>query len=83
MKRKLLALLTVLLLLATMITPAYADLLWEPRNNQFYETHGNTVHNRTYLTNGGDGYVTVRTAPDSRTEITNIANGTRFFVVFK
>lgn len=82
MKRKLLALLTVLLLLATMVTPAYADLLWEPRNNQFYETHGNTVHNRTYLANGGDGYVTVRTAPDARTEVANIANGTRFFVVY-
>jgi hypothetical protein len=82
MKRKLLALLTALLLMATMITPAYADLLWEPRGNQFYESHGATVHNRTYLTNGGDGYVTVLSSPDSRKEVANIANGTRFFVVY-
>ena len=82
MKRKLLALLTVLLLLVTMVTPAFADLLWEPRSNSFYESHGGTYHNRAYLANGGDGYVTVRTAPDSRSEVVNLANGTRFFVVY-
>ena len=82
MKRKLLALLTVLLLLVTMVTPAFADVLWEPRGNSFYESHGSTYHNRTYLANGGDGYVTVRTAPDSRSEVVNLANGIWFNVVY-
>ena len=82
MKRKLLALLTVLLLLAAMVTPAFADVLWEPRGNNFYESHGGTYHNRAYLANGEKGYVTVRIAPDSKSEVVNLANGTRFFVVY-
>ena len=82
MKRKLLALLTTLLLLATMVTPAFADVLWMPRGNNFFETHDCAVHNRSYLANGGDGYVTVRIAPDALTQVVNLANGTRFFVVY-
>lgn len=82
MKRKLLALLTTLLLLAAMVTPAFADVLWMPRGNNFFETHDCAVHNRSYLANGGDGYVTVRIAPDALTQVVNLANGTRFFVVY-
>lgn len=84
MKRKLLALLTVLLLLVTMVTPAFADVLWAPRGNSFYESHSNecSYHDRSYLANGEKGYVTVRTAPDSLTEVVNLPNGTRFNVVY-
>lgn len=80
MKRKLLALLTVLLLLAAMATPAFADVLWMPRENVSYDY--DEVLNRAFLANGGDGYVTVYTAPDSMSKVTNLANGTRFYVVY-
>lgn len=80
MKRKLLALLTVLLLLVTMVTPAFADVLWMPRGNASFEY--DAVLNRAFLTNGGDGYVTVYTAPNSMSKVANLANGTRFYVVY-
>ena len=66
MKRKLTALLTALMLLALMVTPAFADLIIEP-NNSFYERHRDecVYHDRGYIANGEKGYVTVLTAPDS------------------
>lgn len=83
MKRKLIALLTAVLLLAALAVPAFADVIWEPENS-FYSTHRDecAYHDRSYLANAGDGYVTVRKAPGSSAEIANIANGTRFFVQF-
>lgn len=83
MKRKLLALLTAMLMVVTLVTPAFADIIWEPYGDSFYDRHRNeiTYHDRGYLANGEKGYVTVRTAPDSMTEVVNLANGTRFFVV--
>ena len=80
MKRKLLALLTVLLLVVTMVTPAFADVLWMPRENVSYDY--DKVLNRAFFTNGGDGYVTVYTAPNSMSKVTNLANGTQFCVVY-
>ena len=83
MKRKLLALLTAMLLVVTSVTPAFADIIWEPYGNSFYESHSDecSYHDRGYLANGEKGYVTVRTAPDSLAEVVNLANGSRFFVV--
>lgn len=80
MKRKLLALLTALLLMVMMATPAFADVLWMPRENVSYDY--DKVLNRVFFTNGGDGYVTVYTAPNSMSKVTNLANGTRFCVVY-
>lgn len=80
MKRKLLALLTALLLMVMMATPAFADVLWMPRENVSYDY--DKVLNRVFFTNGGDGYVTVYTAPGSMSKVTNLANGTRFCVVY-
>lgn len=84
MKRKLLALLTALLLLATMITPAFADLIWEPMGNGFYENHRDECEyvNRAFRANGAEGYVTIKKAPDSAGEIMNVNNGTTLFVNF-
>jgi len=81
--KKLFALLTALLLMVLMVTPAFADIIWEPYGNSFYERHRNECshHERSYLTNGEKGYVTVRTSPDSLSEVVNMINGTRFFVV--
>lgn len=80
MKRKLLALLMALLLMVMMATPAFADVLWMPRENVSYDY--DKVLNRVFFTNGGDGYVTVYTAPGSMSKVTNLANGTRFCVVY-
>lgn len=83
MKRKLIALLTAMLLTVALATPAFADLIWEPYGDAFYERHRDeiTYHDRAYITNGAEGYVTVRTSPDSFTEVVNLSNGTRFFVI--
>ena len=83
MKRKLFALLMAAVLLVTMVTPAFADIIWEPYGDSFYEKHRDecSYHDRAYIANGEKGYVTVKTAPDSLTEVVNLANGTRFFVV--
>lgn len=83
MKRNLSALLTALMLLAALATPAFADVIWEPNSNGFYERHSAecTYHDRRYLANGEDGYATVHVAPDSLREVVNLSNGTVFFVV--
>ncbi len=83
MKRKLLALFSAVLLMLTMVTPAFADLIWMPRErNDFYEKHNCTYHDRAYSANGGDGYVTMLIAPDSRKEVANLANGTHFYAIY-
>ena len=83
MKRNLLALLTALLLLALVVTPAFADVIWEP-DNSFYQRHRDecVYHDRSYIANGEKGYVTVLNAPGSASELVNISNGTRFYVSF-
>ncbi len=83
MKRKLPVLLMLILMAALLVTPAFADVIWEP-DNSFYSRNRDdcTYHDRAYLTNGEKGYVTVETAPGSLVEVLNIANGTRFFVQF-
>lgn len=83
MKRKLLALLTVLLLVVTMATPAFADVIWEPRNS-FYELNRDECEyvNRTYLANGREGYVSITKSPKSSSEILNVSNGTTVYVSF-
>lgn len=82
MKQKLTALLAALMLLAALATPAFADVIWEPEGNGFYQSHSGecSYHDRSYLANGEKGYVTVRTAPDSLSEVVNLSNGATFFV---
>jgi len=84
MKRKLLALFTALLLLVTMVTPAFADLIWEPMGNNFYDKHRDECDyvNRVFRANGAEGYVTIKKAPDSAAEIMNVNNGTTLVVNF-
>lgn len=83
MRQKVLALLTAAMVLLTMSPPAFADLIWEP-DNSFYERHREecTLVDRDYLVNGPKGYVTVRAAPGSLTEMSNPANGERFHVSY-
>lgn len=83
MKRKLLTALMAVLLLLTVATPAFADVIWEP-DNTFHRLHRDecTYHNRSYLVNGEKGYVTVLTAPNGAGQIANVANGTCFFAEY-
>lgn len=62
MKRFLSCFLTLVMLLA-LSAPVYADVVWEPQDNQFYEQHGCTYENRSYRANGPEGFVTVWDAP--------------------
>lgn len=52
-----------LLMLLALAAPAYADIVWEPQDNQFYKQHGCTYENRSYYANGPEGFVTVWDAP--------------------
>lgn len=71
-------------LAAGLAAPAFADVLWEPHGNGFYERHRDecTHEDRYYLANGQAGYVTMRDGPHSAGEVVNIPNGTRLFVGF-
>ena len=79
---KLTALLLTVLLALSLTLPAYADVIWEP-DNRFYENHQGDCeyHNRTYLANSPDGYVTLRSAPDG-VAAAQVENGQRVNVYF-
>ena len=82
MKRKIMVLLLAALMVGALTAPAFADIMWEPYGNGFYESRREEMEyeNRGYLTNGEKGYVTVREAPDSLVEVVNLPNGTYFNV---
>ena len=82
MKRKLTTMLLVAAVLITLVVPAFADLLWEPYGNTFYENHWDEMNRvyRGHLANGEKGYITLLTEPNSLVEVTNLANGTYFYV---
>ena len=82
MKRKLSVLLLAVLVLAAAALPAFADIMWEPYGNSFYESHRDDMKyvDRGYLANGEKGYVTILSSPDSLIEVGNLENGTRFNV---
>ena len=64
MKKRFIPLIT-LLIAASLILPAYADLIFEP-NNSFYNSHQKecTYINRSFYANGEDGYVDFLSAPN-------------------
>ena len=76
MKRVLTCALTLVMLL-TLTVPACADILWEPRDNPFFETHGAGCHyeNRRYYANGKDGFVTAWDAPNGSMVRAQYENG--------
>ena len=82
MKRKLTTMLLAAAVLLTLAFPAFADVMWEPYGNVFYENHREEMNyvDRAYLANGKDGYITLLSAPDSFVEVTNLPNGTVFRV---
>lgn len=84
MKRKLSVLALALVMTAVLATPAFADIMWEPYGNSFYEQHREecTYVGRSCLANGPEGYVTLQAAPGSLTQVANVVNGTRMYLGF-
>lgn len=82
MKRKITTMLLAAVMLLALSAPAFADVMWEPYNNSFYQSHRDEMdyENRGYLANGQEGYITVLAAPDSLIEVVNLPNGTSFNV---
>lgn len=82
MKCKIRTLLLAAVMLLALAAPAFADVMWEPYGNSFYQSHRDETdyENRGYLANGQKGYITVLSAPDSLIEVINLSNGTYFNV---
>lgn len=80
-KRTFVCLLTLLLLL-TWTTPAFADVMWEPIDNPFYENHRDQCEyeNRAYYANGKDGFITLWDAPKGSMVRAQYENGEVLFV---
>ena len=83
MKRKIMTLLLAAVTALTLSVPAFADVMWEPYGNSFYENHRGecTYVDRSFLAKGKKGYITVKTAPNSLVEVANMENGSTFRVV--
>lgn len=83
MKRVLNGVLFLAALLALAV-PAYADILWEPQDNRFYETHRGQCESeeRNYHANGPEGFVTAWDAPEGGMVIAQYPNGEALRVYF-
>lgn len=81
MKKVITLALTCMILLA-LPSPAFADVMWEPQDNQFYEAHrGECVYNtRSYYANGGDGFITLWDAPGGSLVKAQYENGELLWV---
>lgn len=82
MKRNLSALMLCLLIALALAAPARADVMWEPIGDSFYDVHRDECSyvDRSYLANGQQGYVTLRKAPESAEEVSNVPNGGSVYV---
>lgn len=76
MKRLFTPLLTLLMLLA-LSAPAYADIMWEPIDDHFYDTHRDQCEydTRSYYANGPDGFITLWDAPNGSMVKAQYENG--------
>lgn len=83
MKRMFSALLALLTLLA-LAAPAYADVMWEPSANSFYDRHRDqcAYENRGYYANGPEGFVTLWDAPNGGVVRSQFENGETLWVYF-
>ncbi len=80
--KKLSALAFALVMACSLAAPAFADVMWEPMGNNFYERHREECEyvGRSYLANGKQGYVTLLEAPESASEVVNVPNGESLYV---
>lgn len=71
---------TCLLILITLLAlsaPAYADIMWEPRSDRFYENHREKCeyNARSYYANGTEGFITLWDAPNGSMVKAQYENG--------
>lgn len=73
-----------LLMLLSLTAPAFADIIWEPSDNSFYDDHRGacTYESRCYYANGKDGFVTLLDAPGGSTVREQRENGEVLWVGF-
>ncbi|MCL2671846.1 MAG: hypothetical protein FWF10_07405 [Clostridiales bacterium] len=83
-KRGAAALLLILFGLLLLPAMARADVLIEPWDNDFYDSHRSdcVYEGRMYYANGTDGFVSFRSAPGSARETLAVENGERLFIQF-
>lgn len=64
MKRMITCALTLMVLLS-LTAPAFADVMWAPDDNAFFDKHHRecTYEDRSYYANGKDGFITLLDAP--------------------
>lgn len=81
MKRFFSGLLTLAMLLV-LSAPAYADVMWEPGGDRFYESHRDQCeyNTRSYYANGLDGFVTLWDAPNGSMVKAQYENGEALWV---
>lgn len=82
--KHLFSILLALVLAAALASPARADIMWEPQNNRFYETHRSQCEyeNRGYLANGEKGFVSLLDAPNGSQVLAQYENGEKLWVYF-
>ena len=82
--KRLCIILLITAMLAVLAAPAYADSLWVPDNNRFFDRHYNNneveYHGRRYLVNSPDGFITVWEAPDGSIVKGQFTNGSKLWV---
>ena len=80
--RRLLTCFLAALTALTLAAPAFADVLWSPRENPFYDAHFQDLEyeGRSYYANGKKGFVTLWDAPDGSTVRAQYQNGEKLWV---
>lgn len=77
--------LTCLLLASVWLAlPVRADILWEPRDNSFYEQHRDDCEyvGRVFYANGEEGFITLWDAPGGKTVISQFENGEKLRIYY-
>lgn len=73
-----------LLLLALLLcTTAFADVIWEPDDDYYWDHYKDCTHyGRGCLANGKEGYILLYNSPGSNRPVSAFANGNLFYVSF-
>lgn len=82
--KKILTYALMLVMLVSLSAPAFADVMWEPSDNPFYDGHRSecTYENRGYYANGRNGFVTLVSAPGASMAVSQYENGEVLWVGF-
>lgn len=82
--RRFLSCILILPVLFALAVPAYADIVWEPMDNSFYNRHSGQCEyeSRAYYANGRDGFVTLWDAPGGTVVRAQYENGEKLWVYY-